>query len=117
MEPASKSEIESQLRTGVSESAVLHPVNLLEVLDGMEFPVSKMEMIAYAEDNNASEEIIDLLQAMPDDIYRDLRDVNLHSHDIEIISGSSNLFSSEESHDLPDEAERCVSDLNGMGRL
>lgn len=109
--------IKSDIGPRVSTSAVAQPLNLLEVLDGVEFPVSKMELISYAEDRGASEDILDQLQGMPDDIYNTLSDVNRHANNIEIIEESGNLWSSEDSHDLPDEAERFVSDLNGMGRI
>lgn len=102
---------------GLGKSPVEHAVNILEILDGASFPCSKMELISYAEDRGASEEAFDQLQAMPDDIYTSISDVNRHVNEIEVIEGSENLFSSEESHDLPDEADRLVSDMNGSGRV
>lgn len=110
-------EIEANTGPGVSTTTVSHATNLLEIMDGVEFPASKMDLISYAEDHGASEEILEQMQAMPDDIYNTLKDINLHANDIEIIEESGNLWSSEESHDLPDEAERFVSDLNGSGRI
>jgi hypothetical protein len=107
----------AQLIEGDNDSPMDHSINLLEILDGASFPASKMELIAYAQDKGASEEALDQLQAIPDDIYNSLDDVNRHSNDIEVIEGAENLFSSEPSHDLPDEAEHFVSDMNGSGRV
>ena len=85
-----------------SDQPVLtEPVNILEILDGAIFPASKMELIAYAQDHDASEEVLDQLQTIPDDIYNSLGHVNMHINDIEIIEGAENLFSSEPSSDLP----------------
>lgn len=112
-----REDMEDSMGPGVSTTAVGHAVNLLGIFDGFAFPASKMELIAYAEDKGASEEVLDHLQAIPDDIYNSLTDLNLHANDIEILEESGNLWSSEDSHDLPDEAERFVSDLNGKGRI
>ena len=76
------------------------PVNILEVLDGAVFPASKMELIAFAQDHDASEDVLDLLQSIPDDIYNSLGHVNIHINDIEIIEGAENLFSSEPAGEL-----------------
>ena len=112
-----KENIASLVDENIREAPVPYPSNLLEVLDGISYPASKMDLITYAEDKGASEEILDQLQAMPDDIYNGIKDITIHANDIEIIEGSENLWSSEESHDLPDEAERYVSDMNGIGRV
>ena len=113
----SKSDASLQVNEGFETSPVPHGVNLFELLDGLAFPVSKMEIIAYAEDKDASEEAMDQLQYIPDDIYNSMADLNRHANEIEIIEGGPNLWSSEESHDLPDDAERRMSDLNGQGRV
>ncbi|MDB5490721.1 MAG: hypothetical protein JWO78_570 [Micavibrio sp.] len=113
----SKSDAALQINEGFGHSPVSHGVNILELLDGMVFPASKMELIAFAEDKDTSEEAMDQLQAIPDDIYNSLPDVSRHANEIEIIEGGPNLWSSEESHDLPDETERALSDLNGQGRV
>lgn len=102
---------------GVSATAVDHAVNLLGVFDRMIFPASKMELIAYAADKNVSEDVLDQLQAMPDDIYNSLADVSRHANDIEIIEESGNLWSSEDYHEISDEAGRFISDLNGRNRV
>jgi hypothetical protein len=87
--------------SGPDHPILSEPVNILEVLDGVGFPASKMELIAYAQDHDASEEVLDQLQCIPDDIYNSLGHVNMHINDIEIIEGAENLFSSEPSSDLP----------------
>lgn len=112
-----REDMEENVGPGVSTTAIGHPVNILGLFDGMDFPASKMELISYAEDKGASEDVLDQLQSMPDDIYNTLSDVNRHANDIEILEESGNLWSSGDSTDLPDEAERFVSDLNGKGRI
>lgn len=92
-------------------------VNMLALFEGMTFPASKMELIAYAEDADASEDVMAHLQAMPDDIYNTAGDLDRHYNDIEIMEESGNLWSSAESQDLPDESERLISDLSGLGRI
>ncbi len=84
--------------------ALSEPLNVLEVLDGVAFPASKMELIAYAQDHDASEDALDLLQSIPDDIYSSIGHVNIHINDIEIIEGAENIFSSESIRDLPGDA-------------
>lgn len=98
---------------GVSASAVNHATNILGIFDGMTFPASKMEIVAFAEDADASEDVLDHLQAIPDDIYNSLGDLDRHFNDIEIIEESDNLWSSEESHDIGVESDRLIADLNG----
>lgn len=87
-----------------SRHILSEPVNILELLDGVVFPASKMELIAYAQDQGASEDALDLLQSIPDDIYSSLGHVNIHINDLEIIEGVENLFSSESIDDLPGDA-------------
>lgn len=91
--------------------------NMLEVLDGMEFPATKVEMVAYAEDQDAAEETLELIEALPERLYTSIRDVARHNGEIEHLPGEENLFSSEPSHDLPDDHDRAYTEMNGAGRI
>lgn len=72
----------------------VHPVNILEVLDGAEFPASVPELVSFAEDNDASEEVLDQIQAMEDREYESIQDVNRHLNKIAIEEGEENIYSS-----------------------
>jgi hypothetical protein len=70
------------------------PMNLRELLDGMPFPVEKIEIISYAEDHDASEEALEALRALPRMHYNGPHTLN---HDLGLIArtaGSMNLWSS-----------------------
>lgn len=71
------------------------PPNILEVLDGITFPVTLVELVAYAGDQDASEDVMDLIQAMPDLTYRNMRDISLHLGQIENLPAPENIWSSE----------------------
>lgn len=77
-------------------------VNMLEVIDGLDFPVTKAELVDYAQDQGASEEVLDLLQGMPERDYASLPEVNKYLGLIDKLPGNENLWASEESHDLQD---------------
>jgi hypothetical protein len=93
------------------------PTNLLEIMDGIAFPSSKVDLVDYAQNNGASEEILDQIRAMPDIIYNSIRDINRHANEIEAQPGDENLWSSEPSDDLPDATDRRITELNGNGRV
>ena len=109
--------IELQTGPGVPESALNQPVNLLEIIDGITFPISKMELIAYAEDRGASEEIMTQLQAIPDDIYDTRADIVRHGSEIEVLENRDDMWGSAESSDLPDDADRRKAEMNGRGQI
>ncbi len=86
----------------------VHPVNILEVLDGADFPATLPELIAYAEDNDASEEVLDQIQAMPDREYLSIQDVNRHLNILATEEGEENIYSSEDLSEVrrtPDAAD------------
>jgi hypothetical protein len=70
------------------------PPNILEVLDGLDFPVNQVELVVYAEDHDASEEVLDQIQSLPDRVYTSLHDVALHLGRVEHQPGESNEVSS-----------------------
>jgi hypothetical protein len=77
------------------------PPNILEVLDGMAFPATVIEIVSYAEDHDASEDVLDLIQAMPDRDYASLAEVSRHLGLIEELPGQENLWSSAPPEDTP----------------
>jgi hypothetical protein len=78
----------------VMASSFVAPVNILEVLDGADFPATLPELIAFAEDNEASEEVLDQIQAMEDREYESIQDVNRHLNVLAIEEGEENIYSS-----------------------
>jgi len=75
------------------------PTNLLELLDGMEFPASLPEIVDYALDQGASEDTLQELRGMPDRDYDSLEEVNRYHNKIEILPGEAaeeNMFGSED---------------------
>lgn len=51
------------------------PANIANFLEGIDFPASKDEIVNYAEDNNAPQEIIDVMDQLPDQEYNSMADV------------------------------------------
>lgn|GEM_PF-1412900 len=72
----------------------VHPVNVLEVLEDVEFPATVPELVAFAEDNDASEEVLDIIQAMEEREYESIQDVNRHLNQIAVEEGEENLYGS-----------------------
>lgn len=66
--------------------------NVLELLDNAELPATKAELVAYAADNDASEEALDMIQAMPDIEYHSIRQINKGLGMIEDLPGTDNGF-------------------------
>lgn len=97
--------------------SMTHSMNILELLDGVAFPATKLELVDYAENNDASEEALEQIQSMPGDTYVSIADVNRHLNLLDKLPGDSNLWSSEESHDLPDDQEIKASNMRGQGRV
>lgn len=94
-----------------------HPVNILEVLDNATFPAEKAEIVQHAQDNDASEEVLDQLQGLPERTYLSISDLNRHLNDIDNLPGSANLWSSATSKDLPRDKDVVVTELRGQGRV
>lgn len=100
-------------------NAVNSPLNLLELFEPDDFPASKMDLIIYAGERGASEDVLDELQAIPDDIYDSIAELNPHLGEMEIIEdrGGGDLWASEESSDLSNDQDRALTEFMGKGRL
>jgi hypothetical protein len=48
---------------------------ITKALKGIEFPVDKEELLEFAREGGADEEVIDILEEMPDDEYGSITDV------------------------------------------
>ncbi len=93
------------------------PLNVLEVLDGVSFPAMPVELIAYAEDQDASEDVLYLLHAIPEREYHSIADVNRSIGLIEKnVPGHENLWSSEPAEEL-DEVPAEVAALSITDRV
>jgi hypothetical protein len=54
---------------------VTNPVEIQKFLSGVDYPAPKQDIISKAEENNAPEEIMDLLKQLPDMEYSRPTDV------------------------------------------
>lgn len=81
------------------------PPDILEILDGVEFPASKVDLISHAYDNDASEEAVEMLRALPDSSFNHLSDVRDNLGRIEELPGNQQWGSSP-SEDMPHDPER-----------
>jgi hypothetical protein len=73
--------------------SINHPINILELLDGMPLPATKQELVAWAEDHDASEEALEQLRGMRGDTFRSIADISRRANLLEIPPGSANLWS------------------------
>lgn len=73
-------------------------INYLELIDGLDLPATKPEIVAYAIGNGASTEALEAFEALPRDLYKNIAAIN---RDIGLIEqlpgGNANLFSSSQS--------------------
>lgn len=51
------------------------PSNIAHYLKGIDFPATKEELIEYAEDNDAPDEVLDVLEYFPDETYHSMAEV------------------------------------------
>lgn len=51
------------------------PANIASFLEGIDFPASINDLVNYAEDNNAPEEVIDIIEQFPVQTYNSMDDV------------------------------------------
>lgn len=55
---------------------VVNPIQIQKFLEGMVYPASKEQIIQYAEQQGADEDIIGTLQRLPEEEYETPADVN-----------------------------------------
>jgi len=88
-----------------------HAVAVMEMLEGLEFPTSRKQIVAQAEDNGATELVLDQLQALPRDSYESADVLSNHLSEINKIPGQDNLWSSKKSDDIPEKTTEGVRDV------
>ena len=72
-------------------------INFLELVDGAHFPMTKAELVSFCEDRGASEEALDIIQALPHEEIESFSMFNREIGLIETLPGArSNMFSSSQ---------------------
>lgn len=72
-------------------------INYLELIDGIDLPATKPELVAFALDNGASEEALEAFEALPHEEYKTMAALNRDLGLIEQLpGGNANLFSSSQ---------------------
>lgn len=51
------------------------PSSIIDFVKGMDFPCTKEDLINHAEDNNAPDRVINILQKLPDREYQSMTDL------------------------------------------
>lgn len=51
------------------------PANVAQYLSGIDFPCQKEDLIEHAEQNGAEDEVLEVLNNMPEDEYNNMADV------------------------------------------
>ena len=51
------------------------PIGVTKALKGIDFPASKDDLVAHARENGADEDVLAMLEAMPDQSYESVKDV------------------------------------------
>lgn len=71
-------------------------INFLELVDAARFPMTKAELVSYCEDRGASEEALDMIQALPHNEIESFAMFNREIGQIETLPGGRmNMFSSD----------------------
>ncbi len=86
------------------------PINMLELLDGIDFPATRENAIVFAIDNGASEEALNLLRAIPEKEYTTIQDINNNLGEMRDPQGMENIFgsmkqdfSTDQDHDIEEQ--------------
>lgn len=97
---------------------VNHAPIVLELLDDAPFPLTKPELVAYAEDQDASEEALEVIRVMPDRVYNNVEQVNAGLGLIEDLPHTDNGWWPGEEPDLKaDERRKKATDTRGKGQV
>ena len=83
-----------QARQPMDKDGTDHDPNIELMIEGAKFPATVKSLTAYAEDQGASEDALDIIQALPDRDYKTLTDVLRATGRIDKLPGQENLFSS-----------------------
>ncbi len=73
-------------------------INFLELVDEAHFPMTKVELVEYCQEQGASEDALDMIQALPREEYDSFAMFNRDIGRIETLPGGRmNMFSSSQS--------------------
>lgn len=75
-------------------SSVDMPINLEMLLDDINFPVTRVEIVAFAEAQGASQEALTLLSALPSKVYRNMQQINANLGMVDQLPGDENIWAS-----------------------
>lgn len=84
--------------------------NILELIDGAPFPLTKVEIVEYAQDQDASQEALDIIQAMPDLIYKSVHEFSKHISEIEELPHRGDMWGSAPAEELFEEPGENLPD-------
>jgi hypothetical protein len=59
------------------------PANIARFMKNIDFPADKQEIVEHAEDNNADQEVIDVLNQIPEREYHNMADLEQAVADID----------------------------------
>jgi hypothetical protein len=94
-----------------------YPPNLEELLDEMNFPATKAEIVNYAESRDPSEEAMELLRILPKDEYETLRELNKDLGLSEDLPNNDDLWPDQRAEKLFDEKNRELTEITGQGKI
>lgn len=95
-----------------------HAPSVLELLDDMPFPVTKLDIAGYAEDHDASEEAMEMIRVMPDRVYNSIEEVNAGLGLIEDLPHTDNgWWPGREPDTEAGDRRRKVTETKGRGQL
>ena len=76
--------------------ATEHTMNLMAVIGPVDFPVTKVELTESAIENNASQEAVSMVRALPNLTYNSLEELNADIGEVAKLPGNDNIWESTE---------------------
>ena len=76
--------------------ATEHTMNLMAVIGPVDFPVTKVELTESAIENNASQEAVSMVRALPNLTYNSLAKLNTDIGEIAKLPGNDNIWESND---------------------
>lgn len=83
------------------------------LLEGFNWPGSKIEIVDYIVDQSAGREVLSLYEGLPDRVFESYEDLEKSLGDIDKLPGQKNIFSSSSGRDEIEqhEVEKKVANL------
>ena len=76
------------------DSSSESPLHIEQFLDGLPFPAAKVQLITYADEQGASEEVLEILRALPIGSYNNIQEIYRVIGLLAEEEGQENLWSS-----------------------